>query len=91
MLPIIRWKVEKESIMNTDWWRAYDWLVDFWYEKYYRVLRHGKTKSKKSDSEAIAQIDKKLANDPPKAADVPLHEDEYNPATSTLYEQAEQT
>lgn len=37
ILPIIRWKVEKESIMNTDWWKAYDGLIDLWYAKHYRV------------------------------------------------------
>ena len=37
LLPIIRGKVDKESIINTDWWKAYDWLVDLWYEKHYRI------------------------------------------------------
>ena len=37
---IIRWKVDIESIVNTDWRHSYDWLVDLWYEKHYRV-HHG--------------------------------------------------
>lgn len=37
---IIRWKVDSESIVNTDWWHSYDGLVDLWYEKHYRV-HHG--------------------------------------------------
>ena len=37
LIPIIRWKVETTSIMNTDWRKSYDWLVDVWYEKHYRV------------------------------------------------------
>jgi transposase-like protein len=37
LLPIIRGKVDKESIINTDWWKAYDWLVDLWYKKHYRI------------------------------------------------------
>lgn len=38
---IIRWKVETESVVNTDWCHSYDGLVDLWYEKHYRV-HHGK-------------------------------------------------
>jgi len=37
LIPIIRWKVDEKSIMNTDGWHSYDWLVDVWYEKHYRV------------------------------------------------------
>ena len=37
LIPIIRWKVEIWTEINTDWWPAYDWLVDVWYEKHYRV------------------------------------------------------
>ena len=37
LLPIIRGKVDKNSIINTDWWKAYDWLVDLGYEKHYRI------------------------------------------------------
>ena len=37
LLPIIRGKVDKESIINTDWWNAYNWLVDLWYKKHYRI------------------------------------------------------
>ncbi len=40
LIPIIRWKINDWSTVNTDWWRAYDWLVDLWYEKHYRV-HHG--------------------------------------------------
>lgn len=38
---IIRWKVCINSEINTDWRHSYDWLVDLWYEKHYRV-HHGK-------------------------------------------------
>lgn len=37
LLPIIRWKIGKKSIINTDWWKAYDGLVDLWYKKHRRV------------------------------------------------------
>lgn len=38
LIPIIRWKIDIEnSTINSDWWKAYDWLVDLWYEKHYRV------------------------------------------------------
>ena len=37
LLPIIRWKVNDDSIINTDGRKSYDWLVDLWYEKHYRV------------------------------------------------------
>lgn len=37
LLPIIRWKVDLESILNTDKFRPYDGLVDLWYEKHHRV------------------------------------------------------
>lgn len=37
LLPIIRWKIGLESAVNTDWWHSYDWLVDLWYQKHYRV------------------------------------------------------
>ena len=37
IIPIIRWKVETWSTINTDWWKAYDWLVDVWFDKHYRV------------------------------------------------------
>jgi len=38
LLPIIRNKVDQESIINTDWWKSYDGLVDLWFEKHYRVI-----------------------------------------------------
>jgi len=38
---IIRGKIEPESVINTDWWRWYNGLVDIWYDKHYRV-HHGK-------------------------------------------------
>ena len=41
LLPIIRGKIDISATMNTDWRKAYDWLVDVWYEKHYRV-HHGK-------------------------------------------------
>ena len=42
LIPIIRGKVDiKDSIIHTDGWKAYDGLVDFGYEKHYRV-HHGK-------------------------------------------------
>jgi len=37
LLPIIRWKVNKDSVINSDWWKAYDWLVDLEHQKHYRV------------------------------------------------------
>lgn len=37
LVPIIRWKIEAGSEINTDGWWAYDGLVDVWYEKHYRV------------------------------------------------------
>ena len=37
ILPIIRGKIDEGSIINTDGWKAYDGLVDLWYEKHYRV------------------------------------------------------
>ena len=37
LIPIIRWKIDDWSIINTDWWKAYDGLVDLWYEKHFRV------------------------------------------------------
>jgi len=37
IMPIIRWKVEAWSEINTDWWKAYDWLVDVWFDRHYRV------------------------------------------------------
>ena len=38
---IIRWKIEPDSEINTDWRRWYNGLVDIWYDKHYRV-HHGK-------------------------------------------------
>lgn len=40
LIPIIRWKIEIWSEVNTDGWKSYDGLVDIWYEKHYRV-HHG--------------------------------------------------
>ena len=37
LLPIIIAKISTNSIINTYWWKAYDWLVDLWYEKHYRI------------------------------------------------------
>lgn len=38
LVPIIRWKVKIEDTeINSDWWPAYDGLVDIGYEKHYRV------------------------------------------------------
>ena len=34
---IIRWKIDIDSVINTDWWRWYHWLVDMWFEKHHRV------------------------------------------------------
>jgi transposase-like protein len=34
---IIKWKVDKDSVLHTDWRRWYNWLVDVWYAKHYRV------------------------------------------------------
>lgn len=52
------------------------------------VIRHGKTLSKQEDSEAMSAINPAFAKDPPKGIHTPLHPDEYNPNTSTLYQQA---
>lgn len=40
LIPIIREKVSVDSEVNTDWRKSYDWLIDVWYEKHYRV-HHG--------------------------------------------------
>ena len=37
ILPIIRGKIDEDSIINTDGWTAYHGLVDLGYEKHYRV------------------------------------------------------
>ncbi len=37
IIPIIRGKIAIWSTINTDWWKAYDGLVDVWFEKHYRV------------------------------------------------------
>ena len=38
LIPIIRDKISLEnSKINTDYWKSYDWLVDLWYKKHYRV------------------------------------------------------
>ncbi len=34
---IIRGKIDYNSVIHTDWWRWYNWLVDVWYDKHYRV------------------------------------------------------
>ncbi len=41
LVPIIRGKIENTATIHSDGWRAYDGLVDFGYEKHYRV-HHGK-------------------------------------------------
>jgi len=41
LLPIIRGKVVRDSIMNTDGWSGYHGLIDLWYKKHRRV-RHSK-------------------------------------------------
>lgn len=41
LIPIIRGKTEPwETEINTDGWKSYDWLIDLWYKKHYRV-HHG--------------------------------------------------
>lgn len=40
LMPIIRWKIGVDSTVNTDGRKAYDGLVDLWYEKHRRV-HHG--------------------------------------------------
>ena len=38
LLPIIRGKVDvSDSVINTDYWKSYDGLVDLWAKKHYRV------------------------------------------------------
>lgn len=42
LIPIIRGKIDLEdSIVNTDYWKSYDGLVDLWAKKHYRV-KHSK-------------------------------------------------
>jgi len=41
LIPIIRGKVAMGSTIHSDGWRAYDGLVDFGFEKHFRV-HHGK-------------------------------------------------
>ena len=38
LLGIIRGKVELESVIHTDGWKAYNGLVDLGYKKHYRVI-----------------------------------------------------
>ena len=40
LLPVIRGRVDLDSVIHTDSWRAYDGLVDLGYEKHFRV-HHG--------------------------------------------------
>ncbi|AQT68510.1 Transposase [Anaerohalosphaera lusitana] len=40
LMPIIKQKVDKDSIVYTDGFKTYDGLVDFGYKKHYRV-KHG--------------------------------------------------
>jgi len=35
---VILWKVDIQSVIYTDWRKWYNWLVDMWYEKHYRVI-----------------------------------------------------
>jgi transposase-like protein len=38
LLPIITWKIKLEdSVVNTDYWKTYDGLVNLWAKKHYRV------------------------------------------------------
>ena len=32
-IACVRNKVNNDSIINSDWRKSYDWLVDLWYEK----------------------------------------------------------
>ena len=41
LVNIIRGKINPESVVNSDGWRAYDGLVDYGFEKHFRV-NHGK-------------------------------------------------
>ena len=41
LVPIIRGKIDAGSTIHSDGWRSYDGLVDYGYEKHYRV-HHGK-------------------------------------------------
>ena len=43
---IILNKVSNESVILSDWWKGYDWLVDFWYDKHYRVIHSENERSK---------------------------------------------
>lgn len=37
---IILEKVDTNSVILSDWWKGYDWLVDMWYDKHYRVIHN---------------------------------------------------
>ena len=45
--PIIEWKIDMDdAILYSDWWKWYDWLVDIWLDKHYRV-NHGSSEFSK--------------------------------------------
>jgi transposase-like protein len=43
---IIESKVEQDTIIVSDWRKWYDWLVDMWYDKHYRVVHSNNEWSK---------------------------------------------
>jgi transposase-like protein len=53
---LIRGRVDIESVIHTDGWKAYDGLVDLGYEKHYRV-EHGKDEFSKGSGQHINGIE----------------------------------
>ena len=49
LLAVLRGRVELNSVVHTDGWRAYDGLVDMGYEKHFRV-NHGDNEFAKGDN-----------------------------------------
>lgn len=43
---IVLEKVDHDSVILTDGWKWYDWLVDVWYDKHYRVVHSANEWSK---------------------------------------------
>lgn len=47
--PIIKGKIDSDSIVYSDGWRGYDGLVDVGYDKHYRIKHHKNEFSDKKD------------------------------------------
>ena len=56
LLAVIRGRVDLDSVIHTDGWRAYDGLVDVGYEKHYRV-HHGANEFASIDGRHINGIE----------------------------------